>query len=515
MMQITRVLKQTAERNACGIATIDIESGSQKTWREFTERAVKLAGALLSLGLKRDDRVAALTRNSDVHLKYYLATIWAGGIFVPLNTRLTSHEISRLLGDCGAKIVVADDHTYTKLDELSKPKHTIFTGKGYTPDGCLEHESFLKSGKPATDINRGGEDMAMILYTGGTTGQPKGAILTHNNIISNSHSALSILDDGKPWRYLHAAPMYHIADCQWNAGVTMIAGTHLFLEKFEPDQVLSIINRYKITHTALVPTMIKMLCDVLDINSHDLSSLRIINFGGSPISPELIQRARKTFPECKFIQGYGLTETSPNISMLPDRYNSVGDPKIESAGKPVPGMSVKIVDENSEELTRGKIGEIITKGPHVMAGYWNNPKETEKTIRNAWLHTGDLGYMDEDRFIYIVDRLKDMIITGGENVYSTEVETVIEKLDEVDSCSVIGIPDEKWGEAVHAIVVPKEYGNLTEYDIKTHCRKVIADYKCPKSVEIRREPMPTNGPGKILKRKLRKPFWADGERQVN
>lgn len=295
----------------------------------------------------------------------------------------------------------------------------------------------------------------------------------------------------------------------------MIAGTHLFLEKFEPDQVLSIINRYKITHTALVPTMIKMLCDVLDINSHDLSSLRIINFGGSPISPELIQRARKTFPECKFIQGYGLTETSPNISMLPDRYNSVGDPKIESAGKPVPGMSVKIVDENSEELTRGKIGEIITKGPHVMAGYWNNPKETEKTIRNAWLHTGDLGYMDEDRFIYIVDRLKDMIITGGENVYSTEVETVIEKLDEVDSCSVIGIPDEKWGEAVHAIVVPKEYGNLTEYDIKTHCRKVIADYKCPKSVEIRREPMPTNGPGKILKRKLRKPFWADGERQVN
>lgn len=305
------------------------------------KRVSKLAGALLSLGLKRGDRVATLTQNSDVHLEYYFSTIWAGGIFVPLNTRLTSHEISHLLSDCGANILVADDHTYSKLDESSKPEHTIFAGKSCTPDGWIDHESFLKSGKPATDKNRDGEDVATILYTGGTTGQPKGVMLTHNNIISNSHSALSILDDGKPWRYLHAAPMYHIADCQWNAGVTMIAGTHLFPEKFEPDQVLSVIDRFRITHTALVPTMIKILCDVPNIDSYDLSSLRKINFGGSPISPQLIKRARETFPKCELIQGYGMTETSPNISMLQDRYNTPGNPKIESAGRPVPGMSVK------------------------------------------------------------------------------------------------------------------------------------------------------------------------------
>jgi long-chain acyl-CoA synthetase len=212
-MQITQFLKKAAERYPNRPATVDLQTNRQFNWQNFKKRVRKLAGALQSLGFMKDDRVAILTRNSDVHLEYYFATTWAGGIFVPLNTRLTSHEISCLLSDCTAKILVADDHTYSKLDEPSKPEHTIFTGKNYTPDGWLDHESFLKSGKPATDINRGGEDVAAILYTGGTTGQPKGAMLTHNNIISNSRSALSILDDGKPWRYLHAAPMYHIADC--------------------------------------------------------------------------------------------------------------------------------------------------------------------------------------------------------------------------------------------------------------------------------------------------------------
>jgi long-chain acyl-CoA synthetase len=355
----------------------------------------------------------------------------------------------------------------------------------------------------------------MIIYTGGTTGQPKGAMLTHKNIISNSRTALKILNDDDPWIYLHAAPMYHIADCQWNLGVTMAKGTHVFLDKFDPEEVAKTIDRYNITHTATVPTMIKMLCDLPDINSYDLSSLRKINFGGSPISPDLILRAKSTFPKCEFIQGYGLTETSPNISMLPDLYYTPGNPKIKSTGRPVPGMSVKIVAENGDDVPCGTIGEITTKGPHVMASYWNNHNETKDTIRNGWLHTGDLGYMDQDGFIFIVDRLKDMIITGGENVYSTEVETVINKLDEVDFCAVIGIPDEIWGEAVHAIVALKSDQELTEKQVISHCRKYIADYKCPKSVEIRPKPLPMSGPGKILKRELRKAFWADGGRQVN
>lgn len=514
MIQTTQFLKRAVQINPSGLADIDVKSGRKKTWQDFAKRIAKLAGALESLGLQPGDRVAVLARNSDVHLEYYFATMWAGGIFVPLNTRLTSHEIGRLLDNCGAEILIVDDHTCSSLDESLKTKHIIFAGNDDNFKGVIEHESFLKSGKPANDINRRGGEIAMIIYTGGTTGQPKGAMLTHNNIIRNSRTALEFLNDDEPWRYLHAAPMYHIADCQWNLGVTMVVGTHIFLDKFDPEEVLTVIDDFKITHTALVPTMIKMLCDVPNIGSYDLSSLRKINFGGSPISLELIQRARQTFSGCEFIQGYGLTETSPNISMLPDHYNTPGNPKIESAGRPVPGMSVKIVDKNSDELPLGTIGEIITKGPHVMAGYWNDPAETNKTIRNGWLHTGDLGTMDEDGFIFIVDRLKDMIITGGENVYSREVEKVIEELDRVETCAVIGIPDKIWGEAVYAIVVLKNQ-EISEQEIIKHCREFLADYKCPKQVEIRLKTLPMSGPGKILKRELRKPFWPDDARQVS
>ncbi len=518
-MKITQYLTLASEVHPSALATIDIKSNRSQTWSELEDRVARLAGSFQSAGLNRNDRVAILARNSDVHLEYYFATIWAGGIFVPINYRLKPREMGPVLKNCGAEILIIDDYSYSKLGEIleNSPviKTIIYTGRNDAPEKLIDHESFLNSGEPVPDADRFGEDVAMIIYTGGTTGQPKGVMLTHNNVISNSQSALKILNDDKPWVYMHSAPMYHIADCQWNAGVTMTGGTHVFLEKFEPEKVLKTIDRYKVTHTALVPTMIKILCDVSDINSYDLSSLRKINFGGSPISSELIKKARDSFPTCEFIQGYGLTETSPNISMLPDRCNTLENPKIESAGRPVPGMSVKIVDKNGNEVPRGKIGEIITKGPHVMAGYWNQPKETERAIRNGWFHTGDLGYVDQNGFIFIVDRLKDMIITGGENVYSTEVETVFEKMDGVDSCAVIGIPDKKWGEAVHAIVVPKKNAELSEENVRSHCRKYLADYKCPKSVEIRWEPLPVSGPGKVLKRELRKSFWPDGKRQVN
>lgn len=519
MMQITHELKKVVQKNPDGIATIDVRSGRRRTWGEFANRVAKLAGALQSLGLEKGDRLATLSANSDHHLEYYFATLWAGGIFVPLNTRLAPGEIADLLKDSGAAFLVIGNGFDSKLEAVLRPcsdlNHFIFAGNGETPDGFIHHENFLASSEPVPDENRNGDDVAMIMYTGGTTGKPKGAMLTHHNIISNSQTALDILHDDEPWKYLHAAPMYHIADCQWNIGVTMVAGTHVFLEKFDPEEVLSIMDQFEITHTALVPTMIKMLCDVDDIHSHDLSSLQKINFGGSPISSGLIKKARQLFPNCEFIQGYGLTETSPNISMLHDEYNRRGNSKIESAGRAVPGMSVKIVDKNGDEVPRGIIGEIITKGPHLMAGYWNNLDETEDAFRNGWFHTGDLGYMDEDRFIFLVDRLKDMIISGGENVYSIEVETVIGKLYGIQSCAVIGIPDEQWGEAVHAIVVPEENEQVSEQEIINHCRERLAAYKCPKSIEIRKEPLPISGAGKIFKKELRKPFWPKDERQVN
>ncbi|HUM70613.1 MAG TPA: long-chain-fatty-acid--CoA ligase [Chloroflexota bacterium] len=519
-MYITQGLKRAALVNAQGIATIDGER--QHTWREFADRVARLAGALISLGLKTDDRVAMLALNSDRHLEYYFATIWAGGIFVPLNTRLAPPELGSILSDAGAHILVIDDALQPQLAKIANhttlPEHIIFAGDGEPVAGLIHHEAFLSAAAPMADANRGGDDVATIIYTGGTTGLPKGVMLTHTNAVSNALSSLAVLYDGEPWTYLHTAPMFHIADIQWNTGVTMVGGTHVFTRRFVPQETLELISRHQITHMALVPTMINMLCQVSGVEAYDVSSLRKVNFGGSSIAPSVIRRARELFPHCQFIQGYGQTETSPNVAMLLDKYNTDEGPfagKIESAGQPVFAMEVRIVDVNDEEVPHGAIGEITAKGPHVMRGYWNKPEETAHALRGGWMHTGDVGYLDEDGFIFIVDRLKDMIISGGENVYSTEVEHVIYQHTAVADCAVIGIPYEKWGETVHAIVVPKVGFDLTAEEIMAYCRQHIAGYKCPRSVEIRLEPLPMSGAGKILKKVLRAPYWADITRQIN
>jgi long-chain acyl-CoA synthetase len=311
--------------------------------------------------------------------------------------------------------------------------------------------------------------------------------------------------------------MFHIADCQWNMAVTLHAGTHVFMPKFSPEAMLQKVEQYHVTHCGLVPTMVNMLCNFSGREKYDVSTLRGINYGGSPMPPALIARAREAFPICRFFQGYGQTETSPNITMLTDQYHTLEGPKaakVGSAGQPVFTMEVRIVDPEDREVPRGEIGEITTRGPNVMAGYWNRPEETTHALRGGWMHTGDLGYMDEDGFVYVVDRLKDMIISGGENVYSAEVESVIYQHPAVAVCAVFGIPDEKWGEAVYAVVVPKEDRSVSGEEIIALCRKYIAGYKCPRTVEIRVDPLPMTGAGKILKRELRRPYWEDKTRRV-
>jgi acyl-CoA synthetase (AMP-forming)/AMP-acid ligase II len=519
-MQITQGLKRAAQVNSQGLATIDGER--RQTWQSFAFRVTKLAGALLSLGLKADDRVAVLALNSDRYLECYFATIWAGGIFVPLNTRLAPPELGRILTDAGAQLLFVDAALQPQiplvLEHTAAPDLFILLGDGEPAENVLAYEEILAGAEPAVDAERGGDDIALISYTGGTTGLPKGVMLTHNNSVSNALSSLAIMYDGEPWTYLHTAPMFHIADSQWNSGVTMQAGTHVFAQKFVPQEILELIGRLQITHMALVPTMINMLCNVPNADTYDVSSLQKVNFGGSSIAPAVIRRARKLFPTCQFIQGYGQTETSPNISMLLDKYNTDEGPfagKIESAGQVVFAMQVRVVDVDDEEVPREEIGEITAKGPHVMAGYWNRPKETAAALRGGWMHTGDVGYMDEDGFIFIVDRLKDMIISGGENIYSAEVEHAIFQLAAVADCAVIGIPDEKWGESVHAVIVPKQGFTLTEQEVLDHCRQHIAGYKCPRSVEIRYEALPMSGAGKVLKKVLREPYWPQKGRHIN
>jgi len=467
------------------------------------------------------DRVAILALNSDRYLEYFYAVLWAGGVIVPLNTRLAVPELIYMLNDVETAVLVVDEAMEPLLPQLmagaNKLKQIITLRDAAILADTIGQEEIITAA-PIADAGRGGDDLAGIFYTGGTTGIPKGVMLTHDNIVSNAMCILAELYAGENWVYLHAAPMFHIADCQWNSGVTMLAGTHVFIPKFDAEQTLQTIESQRITHCVLVPTMVNMLCQLPASTQYDMSSLRRIHYGGSPMPPAVIHQAKKRFPHCKFTQGYGQTEASPNISLLSDLYHETEGPlagKLESAGQPVINMEVKIVNENEAEVPLGTVGEIVTRGPHVMAGYWRKPEETASALHGGWLHTGDAGYMDEAGFIFIVDRLKDMVVSGGENVYSTEVENVLYQHPAVAMCAVFGIPDEKWGETVHAEVVLKDGRTASNTELINFCRQQIAGYKCPRSINIRQEPMPMSGAGKILKSVLRAPYWTGQTRQVN
>jgi acyl-CoA synthetase (AMP-forming)/AMP-acid ligase II len=520
-MYITQALKRAVQIHRHGIATID--GTRQRTWAEFAERVAKLAGVLQALDLRAGGRVAILTLNSDRYLEYFFAVPWAGGVVVPLNIRLAPPELIYMLNDSGAEILIVDDAFQAILPAfrgtLTTVKHVVFAGTGLTPKGTVNYEASLATAHAVPDVERGGDHVAGIFYTGGTTGLAKGVMLTHDNIVSNTLNALASMDTTcEPLVYLHAAPMFHIADCSTNCNITLRAGTHVFIPKFDVEATLTTIQEHGITLIFLVPTMVNMLANFPGVETYDLSSLRTIGYGASPMPEAVLAKAMQVFPACEFIQGYGMTETSPLITLLAGKYHTFTGPfagKMASAGQAAPSVEVKIVDDQDQEVPSGTVGEIITRGPHVMKGYWNKPDETAQALRGGWMHTGDAGYMDEDGFVYIVDRVKDMIITGGENVYSVEVEHVIYQHPAIAMCAVIGIPSEAWGEAIHAVVVCKEGCSVTEANVIAHCKERIAGYKCPRSVDIRQAPLPLSGAGKILKTELRAPFWAGKTQQVS
>jgi long-chain acyl-CoA synthetase len=402
---------------------------------------------------------------------------------------------------------------------LTTVDHIVFAGDGLTPEGAVNYEEHLTNAQAAPDIERGSDQIAGIFYTGGTTGLAKGVMLTHDNLINSSLNALAMMDNKRDRPvYLHAAPMFHLADCLGNCTHTLRAGTHVFLRRFDVEAMLKIIEEHRITNLTLVPTMINMLVNFSGVETCDLSSLRTIVYGASPMPEALLARAMQVFAGCEFMQGYGMTETSALITLLAPKYHNFTGQcagKTASAGQAAPSFEVKIVDESDHEVPLGTVGEIVTRGSQVMRGYWNKPAETAQALRNGWMHTGDAGYMDEDGFVYIVDRVKDMIISGGENVYSVEVENILYQHPAVAMCAVIGIPSEEWGEAIHAVVVCKEDQQVTEAEIISFCKGRIAGYKCPRSVDIRHTPLPISGVGKILKTELRAPFWAGRTRHIS
>ncbi|BBY64951.1 fatty-acid--CoA ligase [Mycolicibacterium helvum] len=514
-MYLTQGLHRSSR--AAGHDTMTICGERVRTFADVADRVARLAGAFQSLGAREGDRIAILSLNSDRYSEYLLATPWAGAVVNPINIRWSAAEIAYSLRDSDTRVLLIDDTFAPLLPELRSQLPdlavAIHCGDGTAPEGTLGYEELLAASAPVPDAHRSGSDLAGVFYTGGTSGHPKGVMLTHDNLMTSALGSLAsgyFLTSGGP--LLHAAPMFHLADLAiWLAQVIR-GGTHVFIPAFRPDWVLEAVQQHRVSDLLLVPTMVQMLVDHPTLPDYDPSSLQAVMYGGSPISAALLERAAQRLPTASFVQAYGMTEVSPVATLLSpqDHY----DPALRtSGGRAAPHSEVRIVGDDDVELPRGEVGEIVVRGGHVMAGYWGKPQETAAALRGGWMHTGDAGYSDERGYVFVVDRLKDMIVSGGENVYSVEVENALARHPAVATCAVIGVPDERWGERVHAVVVLASGHQAGEDELREFCRSLIGGYKIPRSFELVGE-LPTSAAGKVLKRELRAKYWSGSDRSV-
>ncbi|KAA0107959.1 long-chain fatty acid--CoA ligase [Mycolicibacterium sp. P1-5] len=499
-------------------ATMTICGDRVRTFAETADRVSRLAGAFRSLGVGEGDRVGMLSLNSDRYHEYLLATLWAGAVVNPINIRWSAAEIAYSLRDSATQVLLIDDTFLPLLPELRSESSSlaavIHCGDGPAPERTLGFEELVRTGDPIPDAHRSGSDLAGVFYTGGTSGHPKGVMLTHENLMTSTMGALAsglFLTSAGP--LLHAAPMFHLADLAiWLAQVCR-GGRHVFVPAFRPDWVLDAVQEHRITDLLLVPTMVQMLVDHPSLTDYDTSSLQAVLYGGSPISAALLERAAVRLPTASFVQAYGMTEVSPIATLLSPHDHH--DPVLRrSGGVPAPHSEVRIVGDADAELPRGEVGEIAVRGGHVMAGYWGKPEETAAALRGGWMHTGDAGYMDERGYVFVVDRIKDMVVSGGENVYSVEVENALARHPAVATCAVIGVPDERWGERVHAVVVFATEQHASDEELREFCKTLIGGYKIPRTFEVV-DALPVSAAGKVLKRELRAKFWTHSDRSVS
>jgi long-chain acyl-CoA synthetase len=512
-MYMTQCLQRTVQLDPDHLATIFGER--RQTYQQFGERVARLAGALQRLGMAAGDRVSMLALNSDHYLEYIMGVWWGGGVLNPVNSRWSVAEIVYSLDDCTPVILIVDEHFAAMAEEIRQTARQaprfVFAGEGEVPVGMLGFEQLIAHATPVEDAGRGGDDLACIMYTGGTTGFPKGVMQSHLNLWSACMPRMVDMPPIAGGRLLHVAPLFHVAGMA-RALIQFLAGeTHVIVPTFEAQNLLQIIQRERITEILLVPTMILALLAHPEIDRYDLSTLKRLTYGASPSAGEMVEQVLKRFPDIELSHSYGLTEACPVVSSnLPCNHTAEARRSglSRSVGRGGLGVNVKIVDAQGQEVPRGTVGEIIVRGPNIMLGYWNRPEETAKALRNGWLYTGDGAYMDEQGYLFIVDRLKDMIVSGGENIYSAEVENALARHPAVSMAAVIGIPHEQWGEAVHAVVVLKPGAVVEAEQLRRHCRQYIAGYKCPKSIEFRNA-LPLSAAGKILKQQLRQQQLID------
>lgn len=486
------------------------------TFAEHGERVARLTQALRGLGVGPGDRFAVMTMNSHAFLELYHAAFVGGGVINPLNLRFAPRELAYVLRDSGTKVCFVDflfaNHIESVREEAGL-EHVVLVGEGDGPH-TARYEELLAAAEPTFPAEPGERDPVVLMYTGGTTGAPKGVLLDQRAEMLNAYHVLMRIPFDRDVTYLMQTPMFHAASMFAILGAPALGGHTVTIPLFDPVAVLKACESHRITHTVMVPTMVGMVLGHPEF-SPERFTVRNLTYGASPMPAALLERLRSLYPDMELQQGYGMTESSSVLTLLLDADHRRGGDLLASCGRPVPGVVLSIQDDEGNVLAPGEVGEVCARGGNFMLEYWNKPEATTEAFRGGWYHTGDAGRLDAEGYLYLVDRVKDMIVTGGENVYSVEVENALSLHPAVAQVAVIGIPSEQWGEAVHAVVVPKPDTEVTPEELIAHCREYIAGYKVPKSVEIRREPLPLSGAMKVLKRELREPYWEGRDRRVN
>lgn len=485
-----------------------------QTFAQLEDATARAATAMLAAGLKKGDRIAWLGKNSDIYYTLFFGAARIGVVMVPVGWRLAPAEIAYIVNDTQAKLLFTGPGFEAAAEAIrGQLKHVerIF--------GPEEARKWAGSTERAPFEPAGPEDAVLQLYTSGTTGNPKGAVLSNRNLFGLRIPSLAA---DLPWSHwdddevvLMCMPCAHIGGT--GLGVMALAAgvKGYIMAEFEPGGVLEAVETGGVTRFFMVPAALQMVITHPKAAETDFSRLKYIIYGAAPIPLELLRECIRVFG-AQFLQAYGMTETTGTVVMLPpEDHDPNGNPRMRAAGKALPGVELKIVDEAGNEVQLGTVGEVVTRSSNNMISYWNLPDATAKTLSaDGWVRTGDAGYMDEDGYLFIHDRVKDMIISGGENVYPAEVESAIYGHPAIAEVAVIGIPDDKWGEAVKAICVPKPGAQIDEADVITWARERIAGFKVPKSIDVI-EALPRNASGKILRKDLRAPYWEGRERQVN
>lgn len=512
-----RLLLPAVNRNSDRPFATNAATGATTTYAEHLTRVGKACSGLRSLGVERGDRFAVMMLNSPEYLELYHTAFLGGGVINPLNLRFAPKELAYVLKDSGTKVCFVDAIFAGLIDAVKAEaglEHVVLVGPGDAPH-TVRYDDLLAASDSIIPEEGEETDPVVLMYTGGTTGLPKGVILDQRAEMLNVYHVMMRLQFTASSVSLVQTPMFHAATMFSVLGGPATGAHTVIVPMFEPGAVMKAVEAYKPTVTVMVPTMIGMTLAHADFRPSGLGSFTDLVYGASPMPQALLQKLLSLYPDMNIWQGYGMTESASVLTLLgPDEHRLGGD-FLAAAGLPVPGVELSIQDEDGTVLPIGETGEVCARSGNFMVEYWNKPDATAEAFRGGWYHTGDAGRLDNKGYLYLVDRVKDMIVTGGENVYSTEVENAVASHPAVLQVAVIGIPSEAWGEAVHAIVVLRDGATATAEELINHCRDHIAGYKLPKSVEFRAEPLPLSGAMKVLKKDLRAPYWEGHTRRVN